>query len=140
MPRAKKTRSGDPAQKVESVAGQRYGEGVAQQQMQQAMPAPNRAAAPMPGSNVVTAGTQPAAPPRDMAAVQQMLQQLPTNMMRRPTQNARPVTHGLPTGPGAGPEVLQRFQSRVPALQVYEALARVSDDPLYKDILARFRR
>ena len=41
MPRGKKTQSGDPAQKVESVTGQRYGEGVAQEQMQKAMPAPN---------------------------------------------------------------------------------------------------
>jgi len=35
MPRKRKTLSGDAAQEVKSVPGQRYGEGVAQQQMQQ---------------------------------------------------------------------------------------------------------
>ena len=69
-----------------------------------------------------------------------MMQALPKNTLRQPTGNNRPVTHGLPTGPGGGPEVLSPYTTRVPGLRAVEMLARVSDNPLYKDILARFNR
>jgi hypothetical protein len=32
--------------------------------------------------------------------------------LNRPTENDRPVTHGLPSGPGAGPEVLNSGQEQ----------------------------
>lgn len=138
MPRAKKTQSGDRAQKIESVAGQRYGEGVAQQQMQQAMPAPNRVATP-PTNALPIQAIQPRSKPA-MQDVAQMLAALPSNTMRRPTTNERPVTHGLPTGPGAGPEVLQPFMNAQPGLRTIEMLAKTSSNPLYQTILDRFRR
>lgn len=138
MPRAKKTRSGDRAQKVESVAGQRYGEGVAQQQMQQAMPAPNRSAS-QPANAVPAETIQPRRKPQ-MQDIAQMLAALPSNTMRRPTSNDRPVTHGLSTGPGAGPEVLQPYHQTPPGLRTIELLAKTSNNPLYRTILDRFQR
>lgn len=56
MPRAKKTASGAPAQKIEAIKGQTYGEGVMQERLQQTMPAPNKVAQ-MPQ---VSQGSQPA--------------------------------------------------------------------------------
>ena len=44
MPRAKKTASGAPAQKIEAIKGQTYGEGLVQKQLQQSLPAPNMVA------------------------------------------------------------------------------------------------
>jgi hypothetical protein len=141
MPRAKKTRSGDRAQQIKSVAGQRYGEGVAQQEMQRAMPAPNRAASSTPNVPARRMSERPAPrQPQSLDQVAQLMQALPKGTMRQPTGNERPVTHGLPSGPGAGPEVLSPYTTRVPGLRAVEMLARVSDNPLYKDILARFNR
>ena len=44
MPRKRKTLSGDAAQNIKSVPGQRYGENINQQAMQRSMPAPQRQA------------------------------------------------------------------------------------------------
>ena len=72
MPRAKKTASGAPAQKIEAIKGQTYGEGVVQERLQQTMPAPNKVAQ-MPQ---VSQGSQPApqveTPSENIAPQQQM--------------------------------------------------------------------
>lgn len=104
MPRAKKTISGAPAQAVKSVPGQRYGEGVQQAAMQQAMPAPNvrQAAPPQPAPTqqaMPTAQPAPQAMPQQPVDVGGFLQQLPKNLLG---QNGNgPVTAGLPFGPGS---------------------------------------
>lgn len=82
MPRAKKTASGAPAQKIEAIKGQTYGEGLVQKQLQQSLPAPNMVA------NAPTASSGEAAPaqvnvpqedvqpkqPMDLAAMKSQLQ------------------------------------------------------------------
>ena len=82
MPRAKKTASGAPAQKIEAIKGQTYGEGLVQKQLQQSLPAPNMVAnTPTTSSGRATA-VQVDAPqedvqpkqPMDLAAMKSQLQ------------------------------------------------------------------
>ena len=77
MPRKRKTLSGDAAQEIKSVPGQRYGEGVAQQQMQQAMPAPQKVAPPVP-SRVRAERPSPAVPAQQSSmSVQDLFNVIP---------------------------------------------------------------
>ena len=143
MPRAKKTRSGDAAQKVESVPGQRYGEGVAQQAMQQAMPAPNRQAGNPNMQSVPVPASQPSAPmeqsvPQLRTNPSEFLAGLPRATLMNPTTNTRPVTNGLRTGPGQGPEALRPFVQSAPALRAVMQLAERTNDPVFHQILRRF--
>ena len=95
---------------------------------------PEEAQPPLPAETI-----QPRRKPQ-MQDIAQMLAALPSNTMRRPTGNDRPVTHGLPTGPGAGPEVLQPYHQTPPGLRTIELLAKTSNNPLYRTILDRFQR
>lgn len=101
MPRGKPrtTMAGDPAQKIGSVPGQRYGEGVQQQAMQRQMPAPDmqQATAPSPSA----APVQPM-PPTDPSMVQEYLATQNPNMLGGTQIPDQPVTAGLSTGPGPG--------------------------------------
>jgi hypothetical protein len=137
MPRKRKTMSGDPAQKISSVPGQRYGEGVAQQAMQQAMPAPNRAAAPVaPGA----AAMPPEAMPPQAAApvdVQQFLATHNPNLLAGSQMPDQPVTAGLPTGPGPGPEVLGMLKATTPLRRYLEELSAQSGDPTFRRLAER---
>lgn len=82
MPRAKKTLSNQPAQKVEAIKGQTYGEGLVQKQLQQSLPAPNMVAnaptlpsggAAPPQVDVPQDDSQPKQP-MDLAAMKRQLQ------------------------------------------------------------------
>jgi hypothetical protein len=82
MPRAKKTLSNQPAQKVEAIKGQTYGEGLVQKQLQQSLPAPNMVGnAPTPSSggaapaqvDMPQENSQPKQP-MDLAALKSQLQ------------------------------------------------------------------
>lgn len=137
MPRKRKTMSGDDAQNISSVPGQRYGEGVAQQQMQQAMPAPDRSGAPAgaaapPGA--VEAIPPQAAPPVD---VQQYLAQHNPNLLSGTKLPDQPVTAGLPTGPGPGPEVLNMLKASTPLRRYLEELTAQSGDPTFRRLAER---
>lgn len=142
MPRARKTQSGDPAQKIKSVPGQRYGEGVAQQQMQQVMPAPDRVANNVPATtNVRLPNVGAPIRPSDGAvppAVLDYLSQLSMNTLRQPTSNAKPITNGLSSGPGAGPEVVQSFMRPAPAMRMLQKYAELTNDPTYVRLLQNF--
>ena len=102
MPRGKPrtTQAGDPAQKIASVPGQRYGEGVEQQAMQRAMPAPDmqQATAPSPQSGPPVHPM----PPQDPAMIQQFLAVQNPNLLAGSAMPDQPVTAGLSTGPGPG--------------------------------------
>ena len=82
MPRAKKTLSNQPAQKVEAIKGQTYGEGLVQKQLQQSLPAPNMAAntptvssgGAAPAQVDVPQDNAQAKPPMDLAALKSQLQ------------------------------------------------------------------
>ena len=58
MPRAKKTSSGSPAQPIQAIVGQEYGQGVRQERLQRSMPAPREQA-----KYEMPANVQPSAPP-----------------------------------------------------------------------------
>ena len=153
MPRTRKTLSGAPAQPISPVAGQMYGAGVDQMEMQRQMPAP-QVAPPPPGD--VPRGTS--APGAQMAATNAEARQgveveragldktqvlelakglrdkmgLLTQPTRRPHE---PVTAGLPSGPGRGPEVLATVRGtptgdtlrRIAALTGDAELARIAE-------------
>lgn len=72
MPRAKKTASGAPAQKIEAIKGQTYGEGVVQERLQQTMPAPNRVAQMPQVSQGSQSAPQVETPSENTAPQQQM--------------------------------------------------------------------
>lgn len=131
MPRTRKTQTGKPAMPVTTVQGQPYGEGVAQRQMQQAMPAPQQRqtppvdAAPTP----VVAATRPPVDPRAAAAALRDRVGVFGPATNRP---AEPVTSGLTTGPGPGPEALVGNR-RSPLGETMRMVARQSGN----DFLAR---
>lgn len=140
MPRTRRTQGGAPAQPVKSVPGQRYGEGVAQRQMQRAMPTPNlRApggAAPTPPA---TAPTEPPEAPGDpMAAAAGMDREL--GMLNAPTAYPdEPITTGLSVGLGAGPEVMLNQPTMSPQARFLEELSSRTGDPFFADLARRAR-
>lgn len=147
MPRKRLTQSGAPAQKVESVAGQRYGEGVEQAALQRAMPAPNaRAMGPSPSQPPMQAPVteqQVAAPaPSDadrFAAALQQAQALrgQAGLLAQPTARPdEPVTAGLPFGPGPGPEVLGPIREN-PTGKFFRYLTKISGDPSFAEMARR---
>lgn len=146
MPRGKKTQSGDPAQKVESVTGQRYGEGVAQEQMQKAMPAPNAqrttqsAMAPSnaPAPQQPQQAPQPQQPaPRQPVDVGQFLQQLPKNLLAQ--QDQRPVTSGLPFGPGNNDMPNLRTPANRLNVDMLQRMFDMTGNPRIRSLLERAR-
>lgn len=107
MPRKRKTISGADAQNIGSVPGQRYGEGIEQQGMQQAMPAPDLAQGDPGMKPGPTPGPEVAPPARpDPALMQQFLSSHNPNLLARTQQPNVPLTDGLSTGPGRGPNAL----------------------------------
>ena len=112
MPRARSATARNPnrtdlAAPVTAPTGQPYG--VRAQQIAA------QGAIPMGQQPVASPGPGPGAPPPpiDMAAMQAGMAQHaaihgPPQPLNRPTERPNePVTHGLPVGPGGGPEALQ---------------------------------
>ncbi len=152
MPRSKKTMSGAPASAARPVTGQEYGKGVQQEQLQAAMPAPRGGT---PTTQLAAAAAQNATQQRQAQAGQPqqgMQQQSPSDLMAlasqmrdstgllgRPTDRpAEPVTAGLPSGAGVGPEALGT-KFRNPLGDTLRNLARVSGDPYYAQLAERSR-
>ena len=107
MPRGKPrtTQTGAPAQKVRSVPGQRYGEGKQSNELQAAMPAPDMVKATAPSPAPQGAPVMPG-PPVDPMQVQEFLGRTNPNMLGGSQLPDQPVTEGLSTGPGRGPQAL----------------------------------
>lgn len=89
---------------IQTAPGQSYGEAAQQQQAQRAIPTAN-------GPTMAPGGAPPQAPASAADAVAQAQgHDGPGDSLSlmRPTERPNePVTHGLPVGPGGGPEVLQ---------------------------------
>ena len=138
MPRRRKTQSGADAQDVKSVPGQRYGEGVAQAEMQRAMPAPNQrdAGVPAVSQSVPVQQASPQQPQAQPAPVDpmQFLRSMPKGLLRN-GDAAAPVTSGLSTGPGAGPEVLGGLGQSTPLDRMIRELYRKTNDPAFARLL-----
>jgi len=113
MPHARATKSFKPNRTDltkptdTTVPGQGYGEAAQQRSAQQAIPmgppptpTPSPAPVPSPAGAVATALNPSALAGAPMVGA--------NGPLTRPTERPNePVTHGLPMGPGAGPEALQ---------------------------------
>ena len=138
MPRKRKTMSGDPAQKIASVPGQRYGEGQDQQDMQQAMPAPDIASVAIDSA---TGGASPinqvARPQVDPAAISAYLGANNPGLLVEDDNPDIPVTSGLSSGPGNGPEALGAFAANTPLARTLRRLAQETGNPLFNRLAER---
>lgn len=143
MPRGKKkqTLTGERAQKVESVVGQRYGEGKAQQQMQRAMPAPQREEVTASGGRrpepSAPVGAVRSAP--DPAVIQEFLRANNPNLLAGSQKPDQPITAGMSTGPGPGPEALGTRAATTPAGRFMRRLAQDSGDERWLLLAQRAR-
>lgn len=155
MPRARKTLSGDKAQNVKSVPGQRYGEGVAQQGMQKSMPAPQRQApippqpAPLPEPSDqgvrpspeptprITRGSDPNGLPYTPEDMQRFISQLPKNLLTQPAVPGKPLTSGVSIGPGPGPRLSSPGQVMSKYRRTLLQLAAATDNPTIRRMLER---
>lgn len=142
MPRAKKTNVGAPAQKIDAIKGQTYGEGVRQESLQRAMPAPNMqaiapqpTAAPMSQSAPVTTAatpTQQQAPRMTQEDVVNRLRSAGGVLSAADDRPDLPVTDGLSTGPGRGPEALMRQPNR--SGRLFRQLSIQTGDPIFAEL------
>lgn len=144
MPRGKqkRTKTGEPAQSNRAFEGQGYGDGVAQEALQRTMPSVNRQAAGVPsaasaGSPQPTGG--PVAPQPAPADIASMLQQAPVGLLAGTQLPGQPVTAGLSSGPGVGPEGLSNLRAQTPLRRTLEQLSRATGDPLFQQLLERAR-
>ena len=139
MPRtAKRTISGDKPQPISPVAGQEYGMGQAQMDMQRQLPAPQVAPVPVPtGSPPTTpadtgvqAPEQNPAPLDAMAAAKAMAGG--DGLLQAPP-SGHPVTAGLASGPGAGPEALGQGTGS-PTRDAWMELSKLTGDPYFANL------
>lgn len=140
MPRAKKTMSGAPGQGVQAIQGQTYGEGVAQERLQQAMPAPN-GEVPMATSRPATPNDPPPTPqapqterPRmSIDDVQKMVSGLGGTLTAPDDQPNVPFTQGLTSSPGI-PNSFSPATNRHRSKQMMYRLSEITGDPIFADL------
>jgi hypothetical protein len=141
LPRAKKTIGGVPGQAVQAIQGQTYGEATRQEALQKTMPAPN-AEAPMPQAPTATP-TAPQPPmeqvPQPRLSLQDAMEQIRGRggVLSMPDDNpSLPVTDGLMTGPGRGPEALMANSTLGNTLR---RLANQTGDPIFRELASKVR-
>ena len=133
MPRKRKTMSGADAQNIASVPGQRYGEGPAQQKLQETLPAPDTQGTVGPGGGSAVPAPQVAPPPAvDPEQVGMFLGQNKPNLLAHTGNPDQPVTAGLPFGPGPGPS-----STRTPMSRYLANLAADTGNPKWKRLAER---
>lgn len=131
MPRSRKTASGAPAQPVSAMTGQQYGRAVQQEALQQAMP--------VPASNApaTTASPQPNPTGRPQLRPEDAMKLISGmgGLLSAPDDNpSLPVTDGLSTGPGRGPEAIQPASSLGRTLQM---LSTRTGDPFFLELAVK---
>jgi hypothetical protein len=135
MPRKRKTLSGDDAQQIESVPGQRYGEGVAQQQMQQAMPAPQKEFVATPSRIPAERPQAQVNVPQTSMSVQDLLANIPRGTLRQQGVAGNTLTNGISIGPGTGPAPIGMSQQMSNYQRVLSNLAQRTDNPMIRSML-----
>jgi len=135
VPRKQKTISGDDPQKIASVPGQRYGEGIEQADMQSKMPAPQVDGPPANGSQPVVAAPQKAGPSPEM--LQQFLAANNPQLLSQSQLPDEPVTAGLRTGPGAGPEAMTLAQTTTPIARTLRQISAATGNPKWARLAER---
>lgn len=149
MPRAKKTMAGTPGQKIQAISGQTYGEGVRQEELQRTMPAPQTPgpttatrpipAAPTAQAEAAVPSEQSAPMPQPRMSLQEAMQRIQGTggILRAADDNPNlPVTDGLPTGPGRGPEALMANSHLGNTLR---RLATQTGDPIFRELASKVR-
>lgn len=134
MPRKRKTQSGADAQSVpDSVPGVRYGEGVEHQQLAAALPpADMRNTPPAAALGPAPAGAVPPTP-SDPAMLAKLMAGTPMGALRGTAAPDEPVTAGLASGPGPGPEALRRGPAS-PLGKTLLELSRSTGDPIFAEL------
>lgn len=141
MPRKRKpagpsTQGGHQAQPVREMTGRPYGDAKASETSQRSMPLPE-VPGPTPGAPPGSPpGGAPASPqaPQDRleAAMAAAARMRPTDPLIGPTRRPmEPMTAGMGTGPGSGPEML-RTGDRV--ARTFRQLAEVTGDPKFAEL------
>lgn len=146
MPRARKTLTGDPARPNVPIAGQTYGAGVDQQQLETSLPTPNTAsntplsAAVSPNQGQTAPNSAPAAPynhEQALAAASQYADQ--TGLLLSDTNRPNePITAGLTRGPGPGPEALGLTRGS-PTGDLLRRLSAATGDPALAELAMKAR-
>lgn len=138
MPRSRKTAAGTPAQPVQAMTGQQYGKAREQEALQQAMPVPAVPTTLAPRAQQQPASEVPVAPqPRPRMAPEEAMAFLSGmgGILTAPDDNpALPVTDGLSTGPGRGPEALSGQSALGDTLR---RLAFQTNDPVFLRLASR---
>lgn len=129
MPRAKK--AGGPGQPngqqpMRAATGQPYGENKAQMDAQRVMPLPQ--AEPIPQSTMERATAEAAPVSFNMGGFG-----APSDFPNEP------VTAGLATGPGAGPEALAMNQRSRPTSDTLALIASITGDQMFAELAERAR-
>ena len=121
MPRKAKAQRTDLNATKVTVPGQDYGKQVEQQRAMQSVP--------MANAFQQSAALQKAAASADVQsspATQVQEPSAPLTMLHEPTQRPmEPLTHGLPVGPGAGPEAL----GQTPLSPLAQTLNSIANSP-----------
>lgn len=128
---------GVPGQAVQAIQGQTYGNAVRQEALQKTMPSPNQQAAIPTPRPVATQSdqtppveNQPAAAPDVMSQIAGM-----GGILRAADDDPNiPITDGLSTGPGRGPQALMGGSQME---QMLRRLALQTNDPVFYDIMAK---
>lgn len=139
MPRARKTMAGQPAQKIDAIKGQEYGQGVIQERLQRAMPAPSSQSKPAVTQTPQPGPAEEAAPaprpPVDPAALRQQLQGM-GGILRRPDDRPDQRFDVTITDPTA--RINMGFAPPVNRLgEQMRELSRRTGDPTFANLAAR---
>lgn len=132
---------GAPGQAVQAIQGQTYGEGVKQEALQKTMPAPNAGASTPQAPTAAPAAPQPQAEqtPNPRLSLQDAMEQIRGRggVLSMPDDNPNlPVTDGLMTGPGRGPEALMAGSTLGNTLR---RLANQTGDPIFRELASKVR-
>lgn len=141
MPRrAKQTYGGAPAQAKSPIPGQTYGKGVEQDRLERAMPTPQLRTVPDPSAAPTMAPAQvPAADPYETALAAAASMRGQTGLLAQPSARPmEPLTAGLSTGPGPGPEALGANMG-TPAGDLLRRVAAETGMPYFAHLADRAR-
>ncbi len=142
MPRTRKTLSGAPAQPIGQIAGQEYGADEALMEVQRAMPAPQvtqtaaqPAASPPAGPG---SGPPPGLDKAELLALAKGMSER-TGLLTTPTQRPHePVTAGLASGPGPGPEMIPLVRG-TPTGDTMRRISALTGDTLFAQLADQAR-
>lgn len=146
MPRAKKTMSGAPGQGVQAIQGQTYGEGVAQERLQKAMPAPNisetRATPQTISTPETTSATTSSRSPQQQRPrmgiedIQKLVAGLGGTLTAPDDRPNVPFTTGLQNGPSPSislPTSTRNFKT----VETFRQLTVSTGDPIFSELASK---